>query len=58
VAALITQELGLDATLEVGGRGELSVWVGDRQVASKDHQGFPDDRRLIAAVREVLAARP
>jgi hypothetical protein len=54
VAALIKQETGLDAALEVGGRGELSVWVGDRQVARKDHKGFPTDAVLMADVREAL----
>jgi len=58
VAALIKQDSGLDATLEVGGRGELSVWVGDRKVAHKDHKGFPSDPSLLAAVREALAAQP
>ncbi len=56
MGALITQELGLAATLEVGGRGELSVWVNDRKVASKDHRGFPSDAQLMATVREALAA--
>jgi hypothetical protein len=58
VAALIKQDSGLDAELEVGGRGELSVWVNDRKVAHKDHKGFPSDQALLAAVREALAARP
>jgi hypothetical protein len=56
VAALIKQEVGLDAALEVGGRGELSVWVGDRKVANKDHRGFPSDQALLSAVREALTA--
>ena len=54
MAALIKQELGLDVALEVGGRGELSVWVNDRQVARKDHTGFPADAALLASIREVL----
>ena len=58
MAALIRQDTGLDAILEVGGRGELSVWVGDRQVARKDHRGFPADAALLAAVREALTAQP
>ncbi len=57
MAALIKQETGLDAMLEVGGRGELSVWVGDRKVAHKDHRGFPADPALLAAVREALTVR-
>lgn len=55
MAALIKQELGLDAALEVGGRGELSVWVNDHKVAQKDHKGFPADAALLASIREALA---
>jgi len=55
VAALITKELGIDAALEVGGRGELSVWVNDLKVAHKDHRGFPADAALLASIREALA---
>ena len=58
VAALIKQEIGLGATLEVGGRGELSVWVNDRKVASTDHKGFPADAQLMATVREAVTAQP
>ena len=58
MAALIKQETGLDATLEVGGRGELSVWVNDRRVASKDHNGFPADAQLSALVRDALLPQP
>jgi hypothetical protein len=57
VAALIKQETGLDAALEVGGRGELSVWVGDRRVANKDHKGFPPDAQLLASVTAALGAQ-
>ena len=58
MAALIKQELGLDATLEVGGRGELTGWVNERKVANKDHRGFPADAQLMATVREALTAQP
>jgi hypothetical protein len=58
VAALIKQELGLDATLEVGARSELSVWVDDRKVANKDHKGFPSDKSLLTTVREALSPQP
>ena len=58
MAALIKQDTGLDVVLEVGGRGELSVWVNDRRVASKDHKGFPADAQLLAVIREALAAPP
>lgn len=54
MAALVKQEAGLVAVLEVGGRGELSVWVNDRKVAHKDHQGFPSDAALMSAVRAAM----
>ena len=55
MAALIKKETGLDAKLEVGGRGELSVWVGEKKVVEKSSRGFPSDSALIAAVKDVLA---
>jgi len=58
VAALIKQEMGLDASLEVGCRGELSVWVGDRKIAGKDHKGFPADAPLLALIRAALTIQP
>jgi len=58
VAALIKQETGLDAVLEVGGRGELSVWANGQKVAAKDHKGFPGDAELVTLVRQALAAQP
>ena len=58
MAALIKQETGVDAVLEVGGRGELSVWVDGRKIASKDHKGFPADAPLLALIRAALAAQP
>ena len=57
MAVLIKQETGLDAELEVGGRGELSVWVGDRRVANKDHKGFPSDAELLASVNAALGSQ-
>ena len=57
MAALIKQETGLDAAIEVGGRGELSVWVNDHQVARKDHTGFPADAALVSSIREALPAK-
>jgi hypothetical protein len=54
VAALIKKETGLDSKLEVGGRGELSVWIGERKVAEKSPRGFPSDSALIAAMQQAL----
>jgi hypothetical protein len=57
VAALIKQDSGEDAELEVGSRGEFSVWAGGRKVAEKSYRGFPSDAELLAAVRAALAER-
>ena len=54
MAALIKKETGLDSTLEVGGRGELSVWVGGTKVAERSMRGFPADAALITAVKQAL----
>jgi hypothetical protein len=55
VAALIKKETGLESRLEAGGRGELSVWVGDKKVVEKTSRGFPSDAALITAVKGALA---
>ena len=56
VAALIKQESGMDADLEPGGRGELSVWVDGKKVADKTMRGFPADADLLKNVKDALAA--
>jgi hypothetical protein len=55
VAALIKKETGLESRLEAGGRGELSVWVGEKKVVEKTSRGFPSDAALITAVKGALA---
>jgi hypothetical protein len=55
VAALIKKETGLDSTIEVGGRGELSVWVGGTKVAERSPRGFPADAALVTAVKQAIA---
>ena len=54
MAALIKKETGLDSELEVGGRGELSVWVGEKKVVEKSSRGFPSDTALVTAVKQAL----
>jgi hypothetical protein len=51
VAAELKRELGIDADLEVGGSGEFTVWVGDKQVAEKKWGRFPDPADVVAAVK-------
>jgi hypothetical protein len=55
VAALIKDELGVDAEVSEGARGEFTVWVGDEIVAKKDTQGFPGDEDALAAVKRAVA---
>ena len=45
------RDLGVDAELVIGGSGEFTVWVGDKQVAEKRWGRFPDPADVIAAVR-------
>jgi hypothetical protein len=53
-AALIKQNLGADADIEPGSRGELSVWVDGKKVAEKSFRGFPADAELLQAVKAGL----
>ena len=55
MAALITQELGVEPEIVEGSRGEFTVWVGEERVAQKDFQGFPSDAEALAAVRRALS---
>ncbi len=56
MAELLKGELGVEATLVKGDRGEFTVWVGEEMVAKKGWLGFPDDEKILAAVRRSLAA--
>ena len=49
-AAAIKKELGLDAELVEGDRGDFSVWVGDQKVAQKRWLRFPSNQTITAAV--------
>jgi hypothetical protein len=50
VAALIKDEIGVDAELVEGARGEFTVWIGDETVARKDSS----DSEIVASVRKAL----
>ena len=54
MAALIKQQLDLEADLEPGGRGEFSVWVDGNKVIEKTRTGYPADTKLVDAVRHAL----
>jgi hypothetical protein len=56
VAELLKKELGVETKLIEGDRGEFTVWVGETVVARKNWLGFPDDEKVLVAVREALAS--
>ncbi|MCK6507391.1 Rdx family protein [Myxococcota bacterium] len=53
MAAVITDRTGWPVALVPGDRGEFTVWVGDRIVARKTLDGFPEAE---AAAEAVVAA--
>ena len=55
MAELIRREIGVEPELIEGGRGEFSVWVGERMVAKKGWVRFPTDQSVLSAVRQALA---
>jgi hypothetical protein len=55
VAELLKRELNVETKLIEGDRGEFTVWVAGRVVARKGMFGFPEDEKVLAAVREALA---
>jgi hypothetical protein len=55
VADLLKTELNVETELIAGDRGEFTVWVGDKVVAKKGWLGFPDDEKVLEAVRRALA---
>jgi hypothetical protein len=54
VAELLKQELNVETNLIEGDRGEFTVWVGDEVVAKKGWLGFPDDKKVLEAVRATM----
>jgi len=56
VAELLKKELGIETKLIEGDRGEFTVWVGETVVARKNWLGFPNDEKVLVAVREALAS--
>jgi predicted Rdx family selenoprotein len=54
VAELLKKELNVETELIPGDRGEFTVRVGQEVVAKKNWLGFPDDEKVVTAVREAL----
>ena len=48
------RELQVRAKLVEGDRGEFTVWVGEHVVAKKGWLGFPDDAKVLEAVRQEI----
>jgi hypothetical protein len=57
VADLLKRELNVETKLIEGDRGEFTVWVGDEVVSRKNWLGFPQDEKVVTAVREALAVK-
>jgi hypothetical protein len=55
VAALLKQELGIEACLQRGSTGEFRVVVGEDVVAKKRWFRFPTDQTVLAAVKRALS---
>lgn len=52
MAAALKRILGAEVTLTPGGRGEFTIWLGDRKLLDTSKTGeFPSDDEAIAAVR-------
>ena len=55
MAAVLKEDIGADAELVEGNRGEFTVWVGEERVAGKDAKGvFPAEHDVLAAVRKAV----
>ena len=52
MAAILRRELGIEATLVSGGRGEFTVWLDGKKLLDKaDHGDFPDEAAVLRAIR-------
>lgn len=53
-AASIKENLGIEAELVEGKRGEFTIWVDDKMVAEKGWIRFPSDEKIIEGVKQAL----
>jgi hypothetical protein len=58
VAADLKRALGVDSTLIEGDRGEFTVLVDQKKVASKIGDEFPPGPEVVDAVRAALKKLP
>jgi len=54
LAALIARDTGVEPDVVEGARGEFSIRVGGKLVASKDTRGFPDEADVLTQVKQAL----
>ncbi len=54
MAEMIKTELGIEAELQEGDRGEFTVRVDDKVVAKKGWLRFPQNEKVLAAIRQEL----
>jgi hypothetical protein len=51
VAAQLKRDIGIDADLVIGDRGEFTVWIDDEKLVEKHRAKFPEPAEVVAAVR-------
>ena len=56
MADVIKRDLGIEAKLEEGGRGEFAVVVNGQVVAKKGLFRFPSKKKVLEAVRTAAGA--
>ncbi|MFT5685997.1 MAG: hypothetical protein ACI8RZ_006952 [Myxococcota bacterium] len=55
MADTLKSEFGLDTVnLISGGRGEFTLWLGEKLLAKKDYDGFPTEDDAVKAMRAAL----
>ncbi|MBA2338944.1 MAG: hypothetical protein H0V88_00990 [Pyrinomonadaceae bacterium] len=54
MAETLKRELGVEAELVEGKRGEFTVLVNDKAVAKKRWLMIPKDEAIVASVKQVL----
>lgn len=54
MAEMLKKEVGIEAKLQEGDRGEFSVMVNDKVVVKKGLLFFPKDKKVLAAVNQAL----
>ncbi|MCW5961338.1 MAG: Rdx family protein [Pyrinomonadaceae bacterium] len=53
-AAAIKERFSLETELIEGGRGEFTVWIGDKKIAEKGWIRFPTIDKILTAVESEL----